>query len=88
VHKVGPGGYLPDQYIALFAGIAPVDEPRFVTVVVLDRPKGDSYGGGAAAAPVFARVASGALRLLDVAPAPLPDTVPMQDVALVERAVP
>ncbi len=88
VHKVGPGGYLQDQYIALFAGIAPVDDPRFVTVVVLDRPKGDSYGGGAAAAPVFARVASGALRLLDVAPSPLPAVAPLQDVALVEGVTP
>ena len=68
VHKVGAGGYLDDQYVALFVGIAPVDEPRFVTVVVLDRPKGDAYGGGAAAAPVFARVAGETLRLLGVAP--------------------
>jgi cell division protein FtsI (penicillin-binding protein 3) len=68
VHKVGRGGYLDDQYVALFAGIAPIDAPRFVTVVVLDRPKGDDYGGGAAAAPVFARVAGETLRLLGVAP--------------------
>lgn len=68
VHKVGAGGYLDDQYVALFVGIAPIDDPRFVTVVVLDRPKGDSYGGGAAAAPVFARVAAETLRLLGVAP--------------------
>jgi cell division protein FtsI (penicillin-binding protein 3) len=68
VHKVGEGGYLDDQYVALFAGLAPVDDPRFVTVVVLDQPQGDAYGGGAAAAPVFSRVARGALRLLNVPP--------------------
>ncbi|MEO1080550.1 MAG: penicillin-binding protein 2 [Pseudomonadota bacterium] len=68
VHKVGDGRYLDDQYVALFAGLAPADDPRFVTVVVLDRPKGDDYGGGAAAAPVFARVAGEALRLLGVPP--------------------
>jgi cell division protein FtsI (penicillin-binding protein 3) len=68
VHKVGKGGYLDDQYVALFVGMAPIDAPRFVTVVVLDRPKGDSYGGGAAAAPVFARVARETLRLLGVPP--------------------
>ncbi|TCO76202.1 peptidoglycan D,D-transpeptidase FtsI family protein [Chromatocurvus halotolerans] len=88
VHKVGPGGYLQDQYIALFAGVAPIDEPRFVTVVVLDRPKGDNYGGGAAAAPVFARVASGVLRLLDVAPTQLPAIPPVQDVASIGRVTP
>ncbi|MEM1404748.1 MAG: penicillin-binding protein 2 [Pseudomonadota bacterium] len=68
VHKVGQGGYLDDQYVALFAGIAPIDDPRVVTVVVLDRPKGDAYGGGAAAAPVFARVTGETMRLLGVAP--------------------
>jgi cell division protein FtsI (penicillin-binding protein 3) len=68
VHKVGAGGYIDDQYIALFAGLAPIDDPRFVTVVVLDQPKGDAYGGGAAAAPVFARVARETLRLLGVVP--------------------
>ena len=68
VHKVGPQGYIDDQYVALFAGMAPVDDPRFVTVVVIDQPQGEAYGGGAAAAPVFSRVAEGALRLLNVAP--------------------
>ena len=74
VHKVGAGGYLDDQYVALFAGLAPVDDPRFVTVVILDRPKGDAYGGGAAAAPVFARVAEETLRLLGVAPQVAPES--------------
>jgi len=68
VHKVGPQGYIDDQYVALFAGIAPVSDPRFVTVVLIDKPQGDAYGGGSAAAPVFSRVAQGALRLLNVPP--------------------
>lgn len=68
VHKVGNGAYLDDQYVALFAGMAPIAEPRVVTVVVLDRPKGDDYGGSTAAAPVFARVAGETLRLLGVPP--------------------
>ncbi|WOJ94958.1 penicillin-binding protein 2 [Congregibacter variabilis] len=74
VHKVGAGGYLDDQYVALFVGMAPIEDPRFVTVVVLDRPKGDSYGGGAAAAPVFARVTAETLRLMGVAPTLAPPT--------------
>lgn len=82
VHKVGAGGYLDDQYVALFAGLAPIEEPRFVTVVVLDRPKGDAYGGGAAAAPVFARVAGETLRLLGVAPEVLPETQDENVIAL------
>ena len=73
VHKVGPQGYIDDQYIALFAGVAPSDDPRIVTVVVINEPQGEAYGGGAAAAPVFSRVTAGALRLLNVPPSDLPD---------------
>jgi cell division protein FtsI (penicillin-binding protein 3) len=68
VHKVGPGGYMDDQYVALFAGIAPSNDPRIVTVVVINEPKGDAYGGGSAAAPVFSQVTKGALRILNVPP--------------------
>nr|WP_241262759.1 penicillin-binding transpeptidase domain-containing protein [Parahaliea mediterranea] len=68
VHQVGAQGYIDDKYRALFAGVAPAENPRIVTVVVLNGPKGDAYGGGSAAAPVFARVAQGALRLLNVPP--------------------
>ena len=68
VHKVGPAGYIDDQYVALFAGIAPVDNPRVVTVVVINGPQGEAYGGGAVAAPVFSAVTRGALRLINVPP--------------------
>jgi cell division protein FtsI (penicillin-binding protein 3) len=68
VRKIGPGGYLPDEYVAWFAGIAPVDNPRIVTVVVINGPQGAAYGGGAVAAPLFSTVTQGALRLLNVAP--------------------
>jgi len=68
VHKVGPAGYIDDKYVALFAGVAPAENPRLVTVVVINEPQGDDYGGGAAAAPVFSRVTQGALRLLNVPP--------------------
>lgn len=68
VHKVGPRGYIADQYVAWFAGIAPIDDPRIVTVVVINDPKGAAYGGGAVAAPVFSTVTQGALRLLNIAP--------------------
>ncbi len=68
VHKVGPGGYQDNKYIAFFAGLAPAADPRFVTVVVINEPQGEAYGGGAAAAPVFARVAQGTLRLLNLPP--------------------
>jgi cell division protein FtsI (penicillin-binding protein 3) len=68
VRKFGPEGYSEDRYQALFAGIAPARDPRFVMVVMLDEPQGDAYYGGQVAAPVFSAVMGEALRLMNVAP--------------------
>lgn len=62
------GGYADDRYVAVFAGMAPASDPRLVMVVMLDEPSAGKFYGGAVAAPVFSRVMSGALRLLNVAP--------------------
>jgi cell division protein FtsI (penicillin-binding protein 3) len=67
------GGYVTDRYTAVFAGIAPANDPRLVAVVVIDDPKGEEYYGGDIAAPVFARIVSGALRVLAVPPDTLPE---------------
>ena len=66
--KLGAGGYSEDRHIALFAGMAPIEDPRIVTVVVINDAEGEDFGGGAAAAPVFSKVVQGALRLLNVTP--------------------
>ncbi|MGM0983897.1 MAG: peptidoglycan D,D-transpeptidase FtsI family protein [Pseudomonadota bacterium] len=68
VRKTSATGYEKDAYRSLFVGIAPVSDPRIITVVMIDHPRGDDYYGGAVAAPVFSRVAGNALRLLDVPP--------------------
>ena len=67
-HKVGAGGYDAGRYMSIFAGFAPADKPRIVTVVVVDDPKGDQYYGGEVAAPVFADIVADSLRILNVAP--------------------
>jgi cell division protein FtsI (penicillin-binding protein 3) len=61
------GGY-GDDYVALFAGIAPLSAPELVVVVVINEPGGDLYHGGEVAAPVFSRVMKGALRILNIRP--------------------
>lgn len=68
VRKVTKTGYQQTAYRSLFAGIAPVSDPRIVTVVMVDNPKGGDYYGGLVAAPVYSRVVGKALRLLDVLP--------------------
>nr|WP_300308841.1 penicillin-binding transpeptidase domain-containing protein [Halomonas sp.] len=66
--KTGAGGYQKSSYRSLFVGITPVSDPRIITVVMIDNPKAGAYYGGAIAAPVFARIAGNALRILDVPP--------------------
>lgn len=63
--KAIAGGYGSD-YVAMFAGVAPISNPRLAMVVVINNPKGDKYYGGDVAAPVFSNVMGGALQLLNV----------------------
>lgn len=59
--------YSTEDYVASFAGIAPINDPSLVTVVVIDSPVGKYYGGQVAA-PVFPELAAQALRFRDVPP--------------------
>ncbi len=78
VNRLVGGRYLdeagePFGNIALFAGLAPVESPEIVIVVVVDDPKENGTTGGAVAAPVFADVMGGALRVMGVPPSPSMD---------------
>ncbi|WP_440615650.1 peptidoglycan D,D-transpeptidase FtsI family protein [Cysteiniphilum sp. 6C5] len=66
VRKAIAGGYASDSYMATFVGIAPSSNPEIVTVVVIDDPKGEAYGGGSAAAPIFAQITEHVLRVMGV----------------------
>jgi cell division protein FtsI (penicillin-binding protein 3) len=63
-----------DDTTASFIGMAPLDDPQIVVVIVLDTPTGylddgtDLSLGGASAAPVFAEITQTALHQLGVAP--------------------
>ena len=65
-HKQENGTYAPDKYVSSFVGFAPASHPRLVIAVMIDEPTAGGYLGGTVAAPVFARVMAGALRVLDV----------------------
>jgi cell division protein FtsI (penicillin-binding protein 3) len=65
-HKQENGGYAANKYIASFVGMAPASAPRVVVAVMIDEPASDDYYGGSVAAPVFAQVTQGVLRLLGV----------------------
>jgi len=67
--KIDKHGYMDKNYYAMFAGVAPASNPQLVAVVIIDDPDIETgYYGGVVAAPVFSRVVSEALRLLDIAP--------------------
>ncbi|MFV8782236.1 peptidoglycan D,D-transpeptidase FtsI family protein [Microbulbifer sp. SA54] len=68
VHKVGSGGYAENRYRSVFAGFVPAQDARLAAVVVIDDPSHSKYYGGEVAAPVFGKVMSGAMRLLQVPP--------------------
>jgi len=72
VKKATSGGYADDRYLSLFAGLIPASNPRLSMVVMVDDPQGDEYYGGLVAAPVFAEVMTGAMRLLNITPDDLP----------------
>jgi cell division protein FtsI (penicillin-binding protein 3) len=63
------GGYSKDRYVASFIGFAPAERPRVVIAIVVDEPKGRTYGGEIAA-PVFSALGAETLRILKEPSAP------------------
>lgn len=63
-------GRYSSKQISSFIGMAPVENPRIVALVVIDDPQGSgiTVNGGWVAAPAFSKVAEDALRMLHVAP--------------------
>ncbi|KAB0508166.1 cell division protein [Pseudomonas lini] len=72
--SVGVKGYAENSYRSLFAGFGPMSDPRYAIVVVIDEPTKAGYFGGLVSAPVFSKVMSGTLRLMNVTPDNLPAT--------------
>ncbi|GGA74357.1 peptidoglycan glycosyltransferase FtsI [Neiella marina] len=65
--KAIAGGY-GEEYVADFAGVAPLSQPKLAIAVVINEPAGDKYYGGDVAAPVFSAVMAGALHYLNIPP--------------------
>ena len=71
--KVATAGGYGKDYVGTFAGFAPVSNPRFAMVVIINEPHGGAYYGGSVAGPTFAEVMSSALQLYNVPPDALTD---------------
>jgi cell division protein FtsI (penicillin-binding protein 3) len=61
------GRYSHQNYVSIFVGFVPVDDPKLVILVMVDEPKGATYGG-LVAGPVFSEVGKWALNNLHVQP--------------------
>ena len=61
------GHYDPNQTIPSFIGFAPADNPKFIMLVILDRPTASIYGAETAA-PIFFDIARDLLLYFGVAP--------------------
>ena len=61
-------GYDSKNHISWFAGIVPLSLPKLVIVVVIDQPQTKTHGGSDIAAPVFNKIATDSLRILNVSP--------------------
>lgn len=64
--KAGAGGYQPGKYVASFIGMAPINDPQIVALVIIDEPQGYPNQGGQIAAPVFKTLVEDILRYLGV----------------------
>ena len=62
--------YNKNKHNSLFAGIIPISKPKLVIVVVINEPenKPNQFYGSFVSAPVFKRIASDSLRILNISP--------------------
>jgi cell division protein FtsI (penicillin-binding protein 3) len=65
--KAVAGGY-GEEYVNIFAGVAPVSNPQIAVVVLINEPGGDLYHAGDTAAPTFSKIVAGTLQMLNVPP--------------------
>jgi cell division protein FtsI (penicillin-binding protein 3)/stage V sporulation protein D (sporulation-specific penicillin-binding protein) len=64
----GKNGYSASNgYMASFVGMVPVDKPRLLVLVTVEKPQGSIFGG-VVAAPAFAQIAKFDLQYMAVAP--------------------
>lgn len=57
-----------NKYIGSFVGVAPVDDPKIIVLVLLDEPMGENYYGGVITAPVAGKIISETLQYYGIEP--------------------
>ncbi len=62
------GGYYKDKFICSFVGVAPMEDPAVVCIVIVDAPSDPDASGGNTAGPTCAMVLKESLEQLEIAP--------------------
>jgi len=62
----GKNSYDQNKHLSVFCGLAPSTSPKFSIVVTVNEPSTNGYYGNQVAEPIFVKIASGALRILNV----------------------
>jgi cell division protein FtsI (penicillin-binding protein 3) len=66
--KADKGVYIPGALITSFVGHLPIEDPRYVVLVVVDEPKGGNTYGSTVAAPVARQIIDALLVLEQIPP--------------------
>ena len=77
--RLESSGYLEGHYIASFCGFAPVENPAFTVLVMIDDPRGGNFYGGQITAPVAGRIFAQLLRYAHIEPSSNPFAEPPQN---------
>lgn len=85
-YKIVNGKYVR-KYVATFAGIAPMSDPRVVVAVMLDEPTAGGHWGGVVGGPVFSAITSNVLRAMNVPPDSSVTDIIIPDTPVVEEAL-
>lgn len=64
--KLGKNGYDQNKHLAVFCGVAPVNAPKIAIVITVHEPSVSGYYGNQVAEPIFVKIVSEALRILNV----------------------
>ncbi len=65
--EAGTKGYVRNKYISVFAGFAPMDRTELATLVIIDEPRKQYYGGDVAA-PAFKTIMAESFNYLNIPP--------------------
>lgn len=64
-------GYRKSSYRSVFAGFAPLNDPKFVIVSIIEDPKDGEYYGAQVAGPLFANILKDCMRIYNIKPSSL-----------------